>query len=154
MSTDLSWLAGKRLVEAAKKDWTWFFTFADGGSIATESDWRLVTKSGIEVASEDHGQIFGLKAPVDAGERVITATKNKKIIDYRIAERTSDLVVRFEDDVSLEFLNLSCGYESWRAQHDEEEVICMGGGQLAIFPKEKEANQAPEPTAPSGRGSS
>ena len=137
MPADLTWLVGKRLVEAAKKDYSWFFTFAEGGSIVTESGWRLVTKKGIDVASEDHGQLFGLKEPVDAAARVLIATKEKKILDFRIAERTSDLVVRFEDEVSLEFLNLSCGYESWRAQHDAEEVICMGGGQLAIFPNEK-----------------
>ena len=129
MTADLSWLVGKRLVEAAKKDYSWLFTFSDGGSIVTESGWRLVTKNGIEVASADHGQIFGLKQPVDAGTRVLIATKERKIIDFRLAERTSDLVVRFEGDVSLEFLNLSCGYESWRAQHEAEEVICMGGGQ-------------------------
>ena len=135
MPANLTWLVGERLIEAAKKDYSWFFTFAGGGSIVTESGWRLITKVGIDVASEDHGQIFGLKEPVDAGTRALTATKQKKIMDFRIAEGTSDLLVKFEDDVSLEFLNLSCGYESWRAQHDGEEVICMGGGQLAIFPK-------------------
>ena len=137
MPTDLTWLVGKRLVETAKVDYSWHFAFSDGGSIVTESAWRMITGKGIEVASEDHGHLFGLKEPVDAVARVLTATKEKKILEVWIAERTSDLVVRFEDEVSLEFLNLSCGNESWRAYHEGDEVICMGGGQLAIFPNEK-----------------
>ena len=137
MPADLTWLVGKRLVEAAKKDDSWFFIFTDGGRIVTESGWRLVTKKGIDVASDDHGHFFGLKEPVNAGTRVLTATKEKKILEFQIAERTSDLSVKFEDEVSLECLNLSCGYESWRAQHGAGEIICLGGGQLAIFPNEK-----------------
>jgi hypothetical protein len=137
MPADLTWLVGKRLVETAKKDYSWFFTFTDGGSIVTESGWRLVTKEGIRVASDDHGQIFGLKEPVDAGARLLAATKAKKVLEFRIADRTSDLTLRFEEEVWLEFLNLSCGYESWRAQHGSEEVICMGGGQIAIQTNEK-----------------
>jgi hypothetical protein len=30
----------------------------------------------------------------------------------------------------LEFLNVSCGYESWRTAHGAQVVICMGGGGL------------------------
>jgi len=154
MPADLTWLIGKRLLEVAKQDFTWFFTFQDSDRILTESAWRLVTKTGIGVTAEDHGQMFGLKEPVDAAACVIAATKEKKIIAFRLAERTSDLVLSFEDEVSIEFLNLSCSYESWRAYHDAEEVICMGGGELAHFSNKKEANQLPEPTTASGRGSS
>jgi hypothetical protein len=133
MPADLTWLVGKRLREVAKKDYSWFFWFAAGGTIVTESDWRLVTNKGIEVASEDHGQLFGLKEPVDASARVAVAVKEKEVVAFRIADRTSDLSLTFEGEVYLEFLNLSCGYESWRAQHGVAEVICMGGGQLAFF---------------------
>lgn len=137
---NLTWLVGKRLKEAAKQDYTWSFTFPDGGWIVTESGWRLVTADGIAVTSEDHGHVFGLPSPVDAGSRVHLAVGAKKIEAIRIADRTSDLILEFEDGVSLEFLNLSCGYESWRAQHDSEEVICMGGGQLATFSNRKKGD--------------
>jgi hypothetical protein len=140
MRVDLTWLLGKQLVDAAKKDYSWSFIFSDGGSVVTESAWRLVTKEGIGVASEDHGHTFGLKGPVDASAHVLAATKEKKILEVRITERTSDLLVLFEQDVSLEFLNLSCGYESWRAGHGSEEVICMGGGQLALHLNKKQGS--------------
>ena len=140
MPVDLTWFVGKQLVDATKKDFSWSFVFSDGGSVITESVWRLVTNEGIGVASEDHGQTFGLKGPVDAGVSVLAATKEKKILQVRIAERTSDLLVLFGQDVSLEFLNLSCGYESWRAGRGSEEVVCMGGGQLAIHSNEKKGS--------------
>jgi len=75
--------------------------------------------------------MFGLKKPVDAAARVRTATEEKKVIDCRLADRTSDLSVAFEGDVRLEFLNLSCGYESWRTEHGGQSVHCLGGGKLA-----------------------
>jgi hypothetical protein len=137
MPADLTWLIGKRLLEVAKMDFTWSFVFSDGGSIATESDWRLLASRGIEATSSDDGQLFGLKAPLDASERVLTATQGKKILEIRLAPRTSDLSLVFEEDVRVDFLNLSCGYESWRAGHGTEEVICMGGGQLSIHSNEK-----------------
>ena len=63
---DLTWLVGLQLKAVEKKDYSWFFTFDDGGSIATESFWRLITIEGVAVTSEDHGHQFGLPAPVDA----------------------------------------------------------------------------------------
>lgn len=137
MSPNLTWLVGKRLKDAAKQDYTWSFTFFDGGWIGTESGWRLVTADGIAVTAEDHGHVFGLPSPVDAGARVQLAVEGKKIRAVRIADRTSDLILEFEEGVSLEFLNLSCGYESWHTQHDSEEVICQGGGQLVTLSKKK-----------------
>ncbi len=140
MAPNLTWLVGKRLKDAAKQDYTWSFTFSDGGWIGTESGWRLVTSDGVGVTSEDHGHAFGLPSPVDAGARVQLAVGARKIEAIRVADRTSDLIVGFEGGVSLEFLNLSCGYESWRTQHDSEEVICMGGGQLATYSNKKKGD--------------
>jgi hypothetical protein len=47
-----------------------------------------------------------------------------------LRENTGDLLVRFNNGASLEFLNVSCGYESWRTVHGSQEVICKGGGRL------------------------
>jgi len=137
MALDLKWLVGTRLESVEKKDYTWFFILSGEGSIATESPWRLVTKEGLRVTSEDHGQLFGLKEPVDAAARVLAATTEKKVVSYRVAEQSSDLIVVFEDDVRIEFLNLSCGYEAWRTLHQSVHVICLGGGELAMFKDQK-----------------
>lgn len=63
---DMTWLIGRTINKVEKLDYSWFFVLNDGGSIATESPWRLVTSQGIVVTSEDHGHPFGLPAPVNA----------------------------------------------------------------------------------------
>lgn len=142
MLPNLTWLVGKQLKEAAKQNCTWTFTLSGDGLISTESGWRLVTTEGIAVTSEDHGHVFGLASPVDARARVHMAVGERRIEAIRVADRTSDLVLEFGGGVFLEFLNLSCGYESWRTQHDSGDAICMGGGQIVTIPKAKKGDPA------------
>ena len=131
MNPNLDWLLNQRLVKVEKKDFTWFFTFAEGGSIATESFWRLVTPERLAVASEDHGQLFGLKEPVDAAKLVMSAIEGKTIIDYSCSDACSDLILCFECKIQLQFLTTSGGYESWRAINNNVGVFCCGGGRLS-----------------------
>ena len=133
MNPNLDWLLNQRLVKVEKKDFTWFFTFAEGGSIATESFWRLVTPERLAVASEDHGQLFGLKEPVDAAKLVMSAIEGKTIIDYSCSDACSDLILCFEGKIQLQFLNTSGGYESWRAENNNIAVVSQGGGRLSKF---------------------
>ena len=133
MKPNLDWLLNQRLSQVEKKDFTWFFNFEEGGSVGTESMWRLVTSSGIFVTSEDHEQLFGLPEPVDAGKRVMDTIKNRRVSTCLCETPCSDLIVSFEGGAQLQFLNTSCGYESWRASHGSTQIICTGGGELAEF---------------------
>ena len=128
---DMGWLVGRRIISVEKTDCSWFFVLDDGSSIGTESLWRLVADNKIVVTSEDHGHPFGLPAPVDAVERAMKTVGQNPISRFELRDATSDLVLHFANDASIEFLNLSCGYESWRTVHEQQEVICMGGGKLA-----------------------
>lgn len=130
MTDDLEWLRGASLRDVAKQEFTWRFLFEGGGSITTEQVWRLVTPAGIAVASEDHGQRFGLDERLDAAARVLSQTKGKRVLAYIVTAGASDLVVDFGAGVRVEFLTLSCGYENWRAAHLDCDVICLGGGTL------------------------
>ncbi|MFO1449868.1 MAG: hypothetical protein U1F61_17045 [Opitutaceae bacterium] len=136
MPSTMPRLDGRRLLEAAKHEYSWHFTFSDGASIITESSWRLLSKDGVAVTSEDDGQLFGLKEPINACARVIAAVGGRKITECRLEERTSDLSVHFGDDVSVQFLTMSCGFESWRARIGSEEIICTGGGGVSFFTRE------------------
>ncbi|PTY02224.1 hypothetical protein DB347_24445 [Opitutaceae bacterium EW11] len=138
MRINFAWLLGRKLEDAARQDFTWWFVFPDGSSITTDAFWRLVTPLGIEASASDEGQTFGLSAPFDSIARVLEATGERKIIDVHLAERTSDLVLVFEGGVRIDFLNLSSGYESWRAKHGLQEIICMGGGRLSVRSNEKQ----------------
>ena len=64
-------LIGHQLLSIKKKDYSWFFVFGEEVSLVTESPWRLISEERIIVASQDHGQQFGLPKPVDAAEGVL-----------------------------------------------------------------------------------
>jgi len=127
MSADLTWLVGQEISEVKKLDHSWFFTLENGGSIATESFWRLLAEDIIFVTSDDDGHIFGLPKPVDATERLIKTIQGQKISRFLVVEFTCDLLLYFSNGAQIHFLNTSCGYESWRICFKTQQVICMGG---------------------------
>ena len=128
-------LVGQTLRSVDKKDYSWFFVFADDISIVTESFWRFVREDGIVVTSEDHGHQFGLPAPVDAAQRVVAGISKKAVVvSASINRSTGDLSINFSDNCQLQFLQLSSGYESWRLYIRGNEIICNGGGDIAYFP--------------------
>jgi hypothetical protein len=134
MEASLKWLVGQTLHSCEKRDYTWSFVFPENSSIYTQSFWRLVTQKGVRVTSEDHGHPFGLGYPVDAAQRVMEETANRKVISYEIKRLTSDLIIDFGDDVYLEFFDTSCGYESWGSHHESVQIFCQGGGNLVVVP--------------------
>lgn len=131
MKPDMTWLVGLHVSNVEKRDHTWFFVLDDGSTIATESAWRLTRDAKIVVTSEDDGHQFGLPAPVDARARVKEAIGQASIIRFELRETTSDLVLHFPDAVAIDFLNLSCGYEGWRAVYNGRETVSLGGGEFA-----------------------
>jgi hypothetical protein len=133
MNPDLSWLTGCSLTHLEKKDFTWFFVFGEQGAVHTESAWRLICKDRVSVTSEDHGHQFGLPAPVDAGKVVFDAIDGEKITNVQLDHLTGDLSIDFGGDLRLQFITLSGGFEGWRLVHGPQQIICLGGGGLAVF---------------------
>ena len=128
---DMAWLVGRKIASIEKLDFSWFFVFDDGSSIGTESPWRLLSTNGIVASSEDDGHSFGLPAPVNAAERAIEIVLQNHISGFELRERTADLIIYLANNTAIEVLNLSCGYDGWRAVHGKHEVFCLGGGRLA-----------------------
>lgn len=108
--------------------------FADDISIVTESPWRFLSEDGIIVTSEDHGHQFGLQAPVDTAEEMLAGVSRKAVVTASITRPSGDLIIDFGGHCHLQFLQMSCGYESWRLYIRGNETICMGGGDIAYFP--------------------
>ena len=130
MKVELKWIIGQRIKEMGKQDYTWFFDFDGGGSITTETTWRLVTAEGIKATSEDHGHKFGLTTPLDSIDAIKKTVGQQTIEQYKLDPTTGDLFLIFGSKCELQFLSLSSGYESWHIVHGAQEVICMGGGKL------------------------
>ena len=135
MTFDTSPLLGQSVVSITKRDYSWYVTLSGGDSIDIDSAWRLVDEGRIVVTSEDHGHQFGLPAPVDAAKRVTETLKSDPIIKVTHNASTGDLLLEFSLGRHLEFLQLSCGYESWRLLLNGKEYICMGGGRCECIDK-------------------
>ncbi len=132
-NADCESLIGECLRSVEKKDYTWFFDCADDIAISTESPWRFMSAKGIIVTSEDHGHQFGRPAPVDAAERVFARVAGQAVVAASIIRPTGDLSIEFDQRCRLEFLQMPCGYESWRLSIRGSEIICTGGGDIAYF---------------------
>lgn len=135
MSHHLLPLVGARLNACEKCNYTWTFAFTTGDVIQTESPWRLTNTERIVITSGDNEQQFGLPNPVDAAASALESIGDARVAEVSIIEGASDLLLRFANGVRLEFLNLSSGYEAWRAIVEGKLVVCMGGGGLTAFPK-------------------
>ncbi len=130
MKINMKWLIGRRLKNIEKQDYTWLVLLDDGSTITTESLWRLITENGIIISLEDHGQKFGLAAPLDAIKIMKETIEQKTIKEFKIESRTGDLSILFDNAAELQFLVDSSGYENWHIVHGSQEVICMGSGKL------------------------
>lgn len=124
-------LLGLRLLSVSKLDYTWIFRFADGSLVLTESSWRLVADKAVRTSSEDHGQQFGLPAPVDAAKRVSSKIGRGQIVAASISAISGDLVIEFKGGVVLQFLQMSAGYEAWTLVLRGDEYHCVGGGHIS-----------------------
>ena len=128
-------LIGRQLLSVEKMDYTWFFGFGTGVTLATESPWRFIEQGRIVASSEDHGHQFGLPAPTDAAREVMSRAAGRTVEAAPVASDSGDLMVMFPGRAYLQLLQLSSGYESWRLSADGSESICMGGGNIAHLPR-------------------
>jgi hypothetical protein len=105
-----------------------------GGYLLTvECLWRLRRDGRLALTSEDHGQLFGRKAPVDAVAELSQALASAPISHVDIANGTGDLTLHF-GILTLELLSTSSGYEAWQlAGPNDFLVVAQGGGNLAVW---------------------
>jgi hypothetical protein len=98
MIIDLKWLIGSRVKDIGKQDYTWCFDFDSGGSITTESTWRLVTVEGIKATSEDHGHKFGLPMLLDVIDTTKKTVGQQRVEQYKLDSKTGDLSLYFDNN--------------------------------------------------------
>ena len=113
-----------------KLDYSWIFRFEDPLFIITEGQWRLISQGRIVVSGDDHGQQFGLPAPVDATDIVRNCIVSSLVQSVKVDDSTGDLFLYFSQYTYLQLLQTSAGFESWRAHEADRETICMGGGEI------------------------
>jgi hypothetical protein len=111
----------------------WQFDFETAG-LTVECLWRIVSGGSVVLASSDHGQKFGLPAPIDLVSASLERLKGLKLEGIDLNPETADLCLRFSGSTRLDTFNDSFGYEGWNYRDREGAmVVAMGGGTLAIW---------------------
>jgi hypothetical protein len=127
-------LVGDRLIEVERSDYDWVFRFANDMVLRAACPWRILVEGSIVHGDTDHGQQFGLPAPVDGADRSNKLLLNKTIETVAIRDDTGDITISFSGRTALEILNMSSGYEGWQLNGDGGlSVIAAGGGKLVIW---------------------
>jgi hypothetical protein len=131
-------LAGRHVVAVTRREYDWNFSFGDSASsgLSAECPWRIVVANRIALASSDDGHQFGLAAPLDGEKVALSLIGSRAIERVSIRSDTGDMSIFFSDEVVLEVLNMSAGYEGWQIGIPGLLLIATGGGELAIFAKE------------------
>ena len=136
MKFDVSWLVGRTVTEIVLTDPAcWHFRFDDGSEIRPQCPWRLVRSGAIAVTSEDHGHPYGLGVPVHSGALCRSLLAGLKVRTAEVRDDTRDILLYFDDEVRLEILPLSSGYESWDIIEPSGRcTFAQGGGNLVTWP--------------------
>jgi hypothetical protein len=107
--------------------------FSNGGWVQMDSGtWRLSLPSGIVVCSDDRGHQFGLPAPVDSIAQAIAAIGKTRVTNAFVRAGAPDLVVEFENQLVLDVLATSFGYECWKVTDPSGwTVVVHGSGEAS-----------------------
>ena len=109
----LSLLVGSRLTELTRREYDWVFLFAGGVTVVAQSShWRLVDGGTVIITDEDHGQLFGLKEPVDAANVAPAALSGASVSRVEFSA-VSDLLLSFSNGRTLQVIIGSASYENW-----------------------------------------
>ena len=135
---DISWMAGSvfaniSLIEPS----AWRIEFFGGQYLLIECPWRLIEKRRIAVSCDDQDQSYGLSEPIDAAAKARDFLNGREVSEVELSEGTADLRIEFGDDVRLEILPFSIGYESWQLSMPTGEILgALGGGNFEVWSRD------------------
>jgi hypothetical protein len=119
----------------------WEFDFVAAGLNLT-CPWRIANHGGTVLGASDHGQKFGLPAPVDVISKTPEHLHGATVESVEIDPETSDLRIKFSDGARIDAFNDSSGYEGWNySDRSGVMLVAMGGGRLAIWDRSNKEQQ-------------
>ena len=129
----VEWLNG-RVCTRVYENYPENFTFEFGeATLAVDCLWRIIAGGKVVRTSRDHGQQFGLPAPVDAYAAAVSLLQGRSVVHVRLDESSADLILEFEGGQRLEVLTDSSGYEPWNFHAPGVHLVALGGGGVANF---------------------
>ena len=132
---DLSWIVGRAITDVSFVEPTlWRFFFDKSEHIGVECMWRIIRGERIVRTSEDHGQQFGLPAPVHSAQEATALLSQATIVVAKVREATADILIEFSGGLRLEIISDSSGYESWQLYAPAGVCfVAQGGGQICTW---------------------
>ena len=104
-----------------------------GYRIQVEALWRLLEGGALVLTSQDDGQLFGRKNPVDAIADLSQRLVGRSVESIDVASGTADLTVGFGHNM-LQVVSNSSGYEAWQVEGPQSTVaVGQGGGNVAVW---------------------
>lgn len=110
----------------------WWFRFEGCGVLSTSVPWRIDLDGEIHLGYDGHGHQFGLPAPVDAFERLKTATEGKDVESVDVSE-VGDITMRFSGGAVLRVFPSHLGYDCWSYQRADRIGIACEGGEFSVM---------------------
>jgi len=109
----------------------WNFPLGDDYSLAIPCPWQILAEDRVVLASGDHGQVYGLPAPVDAVEEASKRLSGRKVNSVSLASGSAELEVEVEGGATLRTFNDSSGYEGWQLMGPNgTRWVVQGGGNV------------------------
>ena len=110
------------------------FGLSDGSQILVECDWRILHRSRVALAAQDHQQEFGRRKPIHVAREAMALLAGKPVARASLSA-SGDLVLEFDDAIQLQTFTNSCGYESCTIDHaNGKKLVVTGGGEVVEFP--------------------
>ena len=132
---NMDWLIGMRIECVEFNGYQWFFRMADRICLSIECPWQIIAEGRVRLARGDHGQQYGLPAPINAVDQAQTLLRGRRISNISADQASADLAITFEGDVLMRTFNDSSGFEAWQVTGPNgEDLIAQGGGNIITFP--------------------
>lgn len=119
-------LDGANLTSVLRHPHSWSFQFSSC-SLGVECSWRLIADGRIALTDGDDGHQFGMPAPVDVEIETARRLVGQRVTHAVVASQTADLTISFGDDLRLEVVSNSSGYESWQLNIPGCVIVANGG---------------------------
>ena len=120
-----------RFLEFESEAECWYFIF-DKIVFNIDGIWRILIEKKIKFVSLDNKQLFGLTKPIDLVQEINKLLKGKLLLEVKVKQFSSDLILTFTDNIQIEIFISSSGYETYSFEIDNKRYIGMGSGNLSI----------------------
>ena len=108
-------------------------TLSGGYRIQVEALWRLLEDGTLALTSQDDGQLYDCKQPVDAISDLSRRIVGRSVVSVIVTPGTADLTVGFGHEL-LQVISTSSGYEAWQVEGPQSTVaVGQGGGNVAVW---------------------